>query len=121
MGDTWFAPTISWEWSGPQVGEGTPADLVKEFDSTWGSMTGSFSPGKPMVILDSVAKSVMMVFDLVIDINASGKAPTCLMDNKPVAFTLTFDDDMKVTKWDGFWDPNEPTLVECIGKLQGEL
>jgi len=121
MGDAWFADKISWEWSGPQTGEGAPADLVKEFDSTWGSMVGSFSPGPPTVVLDTVAKQIMMVFPLVIDINGSGKAPTCLVKNTPVAFTLTLDDNLKVTKWDGIWDPNQASVVACMAKLQGEL
>ena len=91
--------------------------LVKEFGATWGSMVSVFHPSDPFVVLDSVAKKVAIAFSLVINVDGAGKAPACLITNNPILFTFTFDDKGKVTKWDGLWDPNDPSLVGCVTKL----
>ena len=117
MAKKYFAPTIEWDWSGPQTGSGSPDDLVKEFAATWGSMVSVFHPSDPFVVLDSVAKKVAVAFSLVINVDGAGKAPACLITNIPILFTFTFDDKGKVTKWDGLWDPNDPSLVGCVTKL----
>ncbi|KAH8095887.1 amino acid transmembrane transporter [Aureococcus anophagefferens] len=114
MAKKYFAPTIEWDWSGPQTGSGSPDDLVKEFAATWGSMVSVFHPSDPFVVLDSVAKKVAVAFSLVINVDGAGKAPACLITNNPILFTFTFDDKGKVTKWDGLWDPNDPSLVGCV-------
>ena len=78
-----------------------------------------------------------MTFPLVINIDGRGKVPTCLVDNQPISFTFNavstspqrrdpphrfhVDDKSKITKWDGMWDPNEPSMVSCIQALQKEL
>merc|ERR1719506_1609262 len=72
MAKKYFAPTIEWDWSGPQTGSGSPDDLVKEFAATWGSMVSVFHPSDPFVVLS-----------LVINVDGAGKAPACLITNNP--------------------------------------
>merc|ERR1719446_1238239 len=59
--DAHFAEDIVYDWSGPQQGKGKDA-LVKEFGATWGAMVSNFNPGKPIVVLDSVASKIIATF-----------------------------------------------------------
>ena len=114
MADDMFADEIEWIWSGPQVGKGSKEDLVKEFAGSWGAMVSAFNPTHhPYIVVDTGAKKVSVAFDVTITIDGHSLAP-CYNTLSSI-FTLTVNDEGKVTVWEGMWDSGDVQTAHCMG------
>ena len=121
MADELFADEIEWVWSGPQEGKGKKEAFVAEFANTWGAIVSAFLPASLVhTVTDPVAKKISFISDVTINLNGKGKVPDCYV-TLPTLWVLTVNEELKVTRWEGMWDPADPTMVACMGKVQAAI
>ena len=77
-------------------------------------MVSAFNPtNHPYIVVDTGAKKVSMAFDVTITIDGHSLAP-CYNTLSSI-FTLTVNDEGKVTVWEGMWDSGDVQAAHCMG------
>lgn len=108
-----FADHVDWDWSGGVVGSGSRQDYYDTLARTWQPLVSSFQPSDLMIVTDTDQGIIALPHELVINIDGRGRSPTCLFRGKNL-FEIHVDDDHKITRFRGLWDPNDADMNRCI-------
>lgn len=121
-----FASELSWDWSDGTKGEGKLSEIMGVMSKSWGFMVDTFIPLNTSVVVDTDRSIVFISCDLVLNITGGLDD-----ENNPVAgavvFALHLDNGIcmgmgrKITRWEGYWDNNNPGFPAAFGKILPKL
>merc|ERR1719473_671093 len=114
-----MAETVEWEWSGEVSGSGTQAEYYKVLEGSWQAVVSEFLPSNVFPVVDTAKGEIAIAFELYLNINGRGKGPECFWHGRDI-FTITVNDDRKITRFEGIWDPLDAEMNACLGSAMGK-
>ncbi|KAL9179846.1 hypothetical protein ACHAXT_007816 [Thalassiosira profunda] len=117
----YIADKVAWNWTDRRSsGEGAKEDVLGPFAESWGLMVDSFLLPNPIVVVDTDHSVITVAGELVINVTG-GLATENNAVHNDIAMVFTLDKSKKATKWDIFWDNNNPEMNAALAKVSAKL
>ena len=119
-----LADKLTWDWSDGTKGEGEPAGKdgpCTKMSETWGAMVDSFNLPTFQTVVDTTNAKVIMTGPLIINVTGPGSLVPNQLVHNPICFVMTLDDKGKATKWECYWDNEDPGMAKALGNVMAKM
>merc|ERR1712100_897613 len=101
--------TIEWNWSGGVAGKGTKQEYFSVLQNSWQAVVSHFHASNIFPVVDAAKNEISITFEILLNINGRGNGPDCWFVGRNM-FSIGLDENKKINKFIGRWNPNDESL-----------